>query len=109
MRLSGRSEDSDFPVLGRLGGKNGRGYGLEVNGKRVDHGIYRRLNPGDKVHFQLSGGGGYGDPRRREPERVARDVAEGYVTVAGARKDYAVALDSNNQVNLQETEKLRKA
>jgi N-methylhydantoinase B len=107
VRLSGRSEDSDFPVLGRLGGKNGRGYGLKVNAKPVDHGIYRRLYPGDRVHFHLSGGGGYGDPREREPERVARDVAEGYVSVEGARRDYGVALDSRGQVDRQETAKLR--
>ena len=108
VRLSGRSEDSDFPVLGRLGGRNGRGYGLEVNGSAVEHGIYRRLYPGDKVHFQVSGGGGYGDPKSREPQRVARDVAEGYVTQEGARRDYAVVV-SNNEVNLEETAKLRKA
>jgi len=109
VRLSGRSEDSDFPVLGRLGGRNGRGYGLKVNGKDVDHGIYRRLYPGDKVRFQVSGGGGYGDPLEREPARVARDVAEGYVSVEGARVDYAVALNSDLSVNGAETKKLRKA
>ena len=107
VRLSGRAEDSDFPVLGRLGGRNGRGYGLKVNGKAVDHGVYRRLYPGDRVHLQVSGGGGYGDPRLREPARVARDVAEGYVTVEGAREDYAVAVNSDHEVNLEETAALR--
>ena len=92
VRLSGRAEDSDFPVLGRLGGGNGRGYGLAVNGKEVEHGIYRRLYPGDRVRFQVSGGGGYGDPKARERERVERDVAEGYVSAEGARRDYAVAI-----------------
>jgi N-methylhydantoinase B len=109
VRLSGRSEDSDFPVLGRLGGRNGRGYGLEVNGKAVEHGIYRRLYPGDRVRFQLSGGGGYGDPTAREPERVARDVAEGYVSVEGARADYGVCVDpSSFQVDRQKTAQVRK-
>jgi N-methylhydantoinase B/oxoprolinase/acetone carboxylase alpha subunit len=110
VRLSGRSEDSDFPVLGRLGGKNGRGYGLEVNGKPVEHGIYRRLYPGDRVRFNVSGGGGYGDPKTREPGRVARDVAEGYVSVEGARKDYAVAVDAETfLLNREETARLRQA
>jgi N-methylhydantoinase B len=110
VRLSGRSEDSDFPVLGRLGGKNGRGYGLEVNGKPVEHGIYRRLYPGDRVRFNVSGGGGYGDPKTREPGRVARDVAEGYVSVEGARKDYAVAVDAETSLlNREETARLRQA
>jgi N-methylhydantoinase B len=109
VRLSGRAEDSDFPVLGRLGGKNGRGYGLKVNGKPVEHGIYRRLYPGDQVHFQVSGGGGYGNPAAREPQRVARDVAEGYVSVQGARQDYAVCVDpSTHEANVEETAKLRK-
>jgi N-methylhydantoinase B len=88
VRLSGRSEDSSFPVLGRLGGGNGRGYGLWVNGKAAEHGIYRRLYPGDRVRFQVSGGGGYGDPARRELSRIERDLAEGYVTREGARRDY---------------------
>ena len=91
VRLSGRSEDSSFPVLGRLGGKNGRGYGLWVNDKPAEHGIYRRLYPGDRVRFQVSGGGGYGDPKARERERIERDVAEGYVTQEGARRDYGSA------------------
>lgn len=108
VRLSGRSEDSDFPVIGRLGGGKGRGYGLTVNGKSVDHGIYRRLYPGDRVSFQLSGGGGYGDARLREPQRVARDVAEGYVSVQGARKDYAVGVDPISfAVDAAETASLR--
>ena len=88
VRLSGRSEDSTFPVLGRLGGKNGRGYGLWVNDKPAEHGVYRRLYPGDRVRFQVSGGGGYGDPKKRERQRIERDIAEGYVTPEGARRDY---------------------
>jgi N-methylhydantoinase B len=96
IRLSGRAEDSSLPVLGRLGGGNGRGYGLWVNGKAAEHGIYRRLYPGDRVRFQVSGGGGYGDPKKRERERVARDVAEGYVTPEGAQRDYGQVFDSKN-------------
>jgi N-methylhydantoinase B len=81
-----------------------------VNGKPVEHGIYRRLYPGDRVRFKVSGGGGYGDPRTREPERVARDVAEGYVSVEGARKDYAVAVDAETSLlNREATARLRQA
>ena len=39
-----------------------------------------------------AGGGGYGDPLDREPERVLGDVVEGYVTVARALKDYGVVV-----------------
>ncbi len=51
-----------------------------------------RLKQGDLVVWELGGGGGYGDPRTRDPERVQRDVARGYVTAEAARADYGVAL-----------------
>ena len=38
------------------------------------------------------GGGGYGDPLTRPPEWVLEDVADGYVTIEGARHDYGVAV-----------------
>jgi N-methylhydantoinase B len=36
-----------------------------------------RLTAGDVVEFLTAGGGGYGDPVAREPERLARDLADG--------------------------------
>jgi N-methylhydantoinase B len=38
------------------------------------------------------GGGGWGDPLTREPERVLIDVRDGYVSVAGAARDYGVVV-----------------
>jgi N-methylhydantoinase B len=38
------------------------------------------------------GGGGWGDPFAREPERVLIDVRDGYVTVSGAARDYGVVV-----------------
>ena len=93
VRLSGRTEDGTFPVSGRLGGEKGRGYGLTINGREVDHGICRRLAPGDHVRFLLSGGGGYGDPFEREPERVLEDVRDGRVTIERAGIDYGVIIN----------------
>ena len=93
VRMSGRTEDGTFPVFGRLGGGNGRGSGLWHNGEPVDHGIYRRLAPGDRMRFVLSGGGGYGDPFTREPERVLADVEQGYVSIERAEEDYGVVID----------------
>jgi N-methylhydantoinase B len=92
VRLSGRSADSDFPVNGRLGGKNGSAYGLWHNGKPIDHGTYRRLVPGDTVRFILSGGGGYGPPLEREPERVRDDVIAGLISIERAKDDYGVVI-----------------
>ena len=95
VRLSGRTEDGSFPVFGIRGGQNGRGSGMWLNEKPVDHGVYRRLAPGDRVRFILSGGGGYGNPFERDPERVLADVKQGYVSIEQAKADYAVVIDAN--------------
>jgi N-methylhydantoinase B len=51
---------------------------------------------GDYFTRCSAGGGGYGDPLEREPERVRDDVADGYVTLDRARKDYGVVLQELN-------------
>ena len=108
VRLSGRTEDGTFPVFGRLGGRNGRGSGLWHNGEPVDHGIYRRLAPGDRIRFVLSGGGGYGEPFARAPERVLADVEQGYVSIARAEEDYGVVIDAAAMtVDAEATRRLR--
>jgi N-methylhydantoinase B len=110
VRLSGRTESGNFPVSGRRGGKAGRGYGLKINGTEVDHGISRTLQPGDRVRFVLSGGGGYGDPLARDAGRVLSDVREGYVTIEAAKSDYGVVIDQETlTVNAAASEALRRA
>jgi N-methylhydantoinase B len=47
------------------------------------------LAPGDSVTFRTAGGGGYGDPRERQPEQVAADLREGLISAAAARDIYA--------------------
>ena len=34
------------------------------------------------------GSGGFGDPAARDEEAIAADLAEGYVTPAGIKRDY---------------------
>ena len=50
------------------------------------------LAPGDALRSIDCGGGGYGDPRERELERVLQDVREGYVSEQAARDVYGVAV-----------------
>jgi N-methylhydantoinase B len=51
-----------------------------------------RLVRDDVLVLQSAGGGGYGDPLDREPERVAADVREGLVSAECARDVYGVVL-----------------
>lgn len=46
------------------------------------------LKRGDIVTIETSGGGGYGDPGARDPQRLARDLAEGLVTPQAAASVY---------------------
>ncbi len=50
------------------------------------------LEPGDVVSICSPAGGGYGDPRRRDPERVRADVRAGFLTLTQAREQYGVVL-----------------
>ncbi len=66
-----------------------------------------RLKRDDIVVWELAGGGGYGDPLKRDPERVARDVSRGYVTREAARADYGVVLNDDMSVDTDATNTLR--
>ena len=50
------------------------------------------LEAGDVVSYRTCGGGGYGPPEERDPERVLRDVLEEKVSVERARDVYRVAV-----------------
>lgn len=47
-----------------------------------------QFQPGDRVLLWTPGGGGYGDPAKRDPAMVKEDVAEGYITPAAAAALY---------------------
>ncbi len=51
-----------------------------------------RTEKGDVVSYFSPSGGGYGDPRTRDPAKVLDDVLDGFITPDHARNDYGVAL-----------------
>ena len=50
------------------------------------------IKPGETIRFMNAGGGGYGPPTVREPERVLVDVLRGWETIERARDVYGVVL-----------------
>lgn len=64
------------------------------------------LEPGDVIVTLAAGGAGYGDPLEREPDRVSRDVEDGYVSPEGARNDYGVVI-IDGAVDSEATQTLR--
>ena len=66
------------------------------------------LGEGDVVRIESAGGGGFGDPRERDPNSVLADVANGLVSPAAAAASYAVALTADGAaVDAAMTERLR--
>jgi N-methylhydantoinase B len=66
------------------------------------------------LRYVCNGGGGFGDPLDREPERVLRDVRDGYVTIEGAVRDYGVVVEGDPEddpegltLDLEATARLR--
>ncbi len=66
------------------------------------------LEPGESIISICTGAGGYGKPVEREPERVARDVREGFVSMDRARSVYGVEVDQIGRINFSRTKELRK-
>lgn len=59
-----------------------------------------KFGPGDSFEFLSTGGGGWGKPLTRNPQRVLDDVLDGYVTAEAAETAYGVVLsDDGNSVD----------
>lgn len=101
-------ERQRFQPWGLLGGAcGGKGLieirradaeGFETSGKQD----VLRVSVGDCVRIVTAGGGGYGDPFEREPLRVFDDVTNGFVSGAGAERDYGVVI-RGGQLDLDAT------
>jgi N-methylhydantoinase B len=66
-----------------------------------------RLRQGDLLSVEFAGGGGWGSPYERDPERVHGDVVRNYVSPARAREDYGVVLTSELAIDAEATARLR--
>ena len=73
---------------GLFDGKPGACARFLVNGRPGNPYGLTRLVPGDTVVMDAAGGGGYGDPRSRDRDVIARDLREGRISAASARRDY---------------------
>lgn len=62
---------------------------------------------GEVLSNRSGGGGGYGDPLDRDPERVREDVIDGYVSRESAREDYGVIITSDGEIDWEATDRLR--
>ena len=64
------------------------------------------LSSGDALYIRWNGGGGFGDPLTRDPEKVAADVASSIISHETARDLYAVVV-AEGKLDIHGTSTLR--
>jgi N-methylhydantoinase B len=71
--------------------------------------ITTQVKPGTRIVLKTAGGGGFGDPFKRHPQEVCRDVVEGLISPARAKSEYGVVLHpESGQVDEEATQSLRR-
>jgi N-methylhydantoinase B len=96
--LNVRSDKRKYPPHGLFGGCDGTPSLNVVEGASTARVLpvlmtaVEKLKRGDVYRHIMSGGGGFGDPLEREPERVLQDVIEEKVTPEHARSAYGVVI-----------------
>src|SRR5215831_9206380 len=96
------------PARGRNGGEPGGAGQVSLrSGRPIRPKGRQTVPPRDAICLQLPGGGGFGDPRARDPDCVRDDVLDGLITADQAKRDYAVAIDANGAIDVAATERLR--
>jgi N-methylhydantoinase B len=108
------SDGSVNPPQGVQGGRSGgraNQFLRRIDGELVALDLCGSVTvgAGERLVSISTGGGGYGLPEQREPERVADDVREGLVTPERAMHVYRVAVDRDGMVDEVATADLRRS
>jgi N-methylhydantoinase B len=109
--VSLKFERGQCPPWGLMGGGAGASPFVEIRRAagevlRVWKGTYA-LEKGDTMRVVAGGGGGFGPPWEREPDRVLADIAEGYVTPAQAAEAYGILVEADGSLDIAATERRR--
>ncbi|MGY8935063.1 MAG: hydantoinase B/oxoprolinase family protein [Alphaproteobacteria bacterium] len=92
LQLSLLSDRWHHPAQGVLGGKEGATSEIGFSDGTTPHQKSRtKIDPGKRLHMRYAGGGGYGDPAKRDKDQVRQDIADGYISPAAAKRDYGVS------------------
>jgi N-methylhydantoinase B/oxoprolinase/acetone carboxylase alpha subunit len=96
------------PARGRNGGRPGAGGTVSLrSGRPIRPKGRQTVPPRDTIRLELPGGGGFGDPRVRDPQRVRDDVLDGLITADEALNDYAVVIDERGDIDPAATAHMR--
>lgn len=93
-----------FPPRGRDRGRDGKTGVVSLASGRVLRGKGQQtIDKDDVLLIEMPGGGGLGDPLKRDPDRVAGDVQREMVSREAALSDYGVVLRDDLTVDREAT------
>lgn len=91
IRVSLLTDRHQHPAQGYMGGLPGSPNRLIVNADQTIHPKSQTyLNPGDRLAIHYAGGGGFGPPEERAPEKIEADLADDLISREAAEKFYAI-------------------
>ena len=106
--ISANYDRVDFAPRGRDGGHDGaKGIVRFGNGTMLRGKGQQTIPAGQSYVIEAPGGGGLGDPQRRDPVLVSNDVRAGLVSTISAARDYGVICTADGLVDTQATAKRR--
>lgn len=97
-------EGRRYPAQGALGAvsalqepKVGRAlhYKQDANVEEIKTNRIVEIEPGERFANQNPGGGGVGDPRDRDRDKVLEDVKNGFISVRAAWEEYGVRIEAD--------------
>jgi N-methylhydantoinase B len=96
------------PARGRAGGQSGwLGHVRLKSGVELRNYGRQPIPPGDALILETPGGGGFGDPFKRDPAAVVHDVTNGMVTREAALEDYGVVITDDGALDQAATTSAR--
>ena len=111
----GSGTQSSTAPYGLCGGKSARRntmylYRQGGNEEEITANTLMPLMKDQRIEIRSGGGGGFGDPKSREVEKVLADIKDGLVSPEKAKVDYGVSVNAATlELNKAETEQLRKS
>ena len=115
--LSVLGDKNIIPPFGVAAGASGAAnrFTVERNGQLIEPspipgkvGAFPLLK-GDIVRVETSGGGGFGDPTKRDPYSVKQDIALEYISSAQAESRYGIVLNQEGDLDQEASATKRKA
>ena len=79
----------DNPARGRNGGANGAAGRVELSdGTKLNSKGRQLVKNGKRLRLSLPGGGGYGEPKKRDRVLIEADIEAGLISLDEANRDY---------------------